>query len=108
MGEGCLPDTLDAEATAQHRQHKSPKIRRQPIPVEGQSSDVEVALETCFNRELQGVEEEKVAKSKPGTLPAPSTPSGKMSRYCLFPSHWDCDANCIIELPVDVTHSVMT
>ena len=37
-----------------------------------------MALETCFNRELQGIEKEKEAKSKPGVLPAPSTPSGKM------------------------------
>ena len=36
-----------------------------------------MALETCFNWELLGVEKEKVAKSKPGTPPAPSTPGTK-------------------------------
>ena len=48
------------------------RIWRQPIPVEGQSSKLEVTMETCYNRELQ---EEQKSKSKPGTQPASSTPS---------------------------------
>ena len=52
------------------------KIRRQPIPVEGQSSELEVALENCFNWELQNTEEKIAAKTKLGTQLAPSTPDG--------------------------------
>ena len=48
------------------------KIQRQPILVEGQSSQLKMALEMCYYQELQNLEEEKVAKSK---QPTPTTPS---------------------------------
>ena len=44
------------------------QICRQPIPVEGQSSELEIAMEECYNWELVWLEkpQEKVAKDKPG------------------------------------------
>ena len=55
-------------------------MRRQPIPVAGISSDLEVAMERCSNEHVMDTaaqEKKKALQEKPGTKPSPSSkPSG--------------------------------
>ena len=52
----------------------------QPIPVVGISSDLEVAMEKCYNEHIMDMAaqaKKKVLQEKPGVKPSPSSkPSG--------------------------------
>ena len=56
------------------------QMRCQPIPVAGISSDLEVAMEKCYNEHIMDTaaqEKKKALQEKPGTKPSPSSkPSG--------------------------------
>ena len=45
---------------------ESKKIRHQPIPVAGLSSDLEVAMERCHDQEVLSLQKDKMARGKPG------------------------------------------
>ena len=56
------------------------KMRRQAIPVAGITSDLEVAMERCYNEhilDMAAQQKKKELKEKPGPKPAPSSkPTG--------------------------------
>ena len=61
------------------------RIRRQPIPVVGISSDLEVAMERCYNEHVMdtAAQEKKALQEKPGKKPSPSSkPSGLKNMGC--------------------------
>ena len=55
-------------------------MRRQPIPVAGISSNLEVVMERCYNEHIMDTatqEKKKALQEKPGEKPSPSSkPSG--------------------------------
>ena len=53
----------------------------QPIPVVGISSDLEVAMEKCYNEHIMDTaaqEKKKVLQKKPGAKPSPSSKSSRL------------------------------
>ena len=50
-------------------------MHRQPIPVAGILSDLEVAMERCYNEHIMDIatQEKKALQEKPGTKPSPSS-----------------------------------
>ena len=59
------------------------RMRRQAIPVAGITSDLEVAMEQCYNKHIMDTaaqQKKKELKEKPGPKPAPSSKSSKPTR----------------------------
>ena len=62
------------------------RMCHQPIPVAGISSNLEVAMEKCYNEHIMDMaaqEKKKALQEKPGTKPSPSSkPSGLNNMGC--------------------------
>ena len=56
------------------------QIQHQPIPVAGISSDLEVAMEKCYNEEVMNAlaKKSKAPKKKPGTSHSPASKSPRL------------------------------